>query len=306
MTANIINLNPKKTMNPNPKEPQPDLTQLARQWGARTIPFTQEDEAWLQTPAIQQAWDRLNQCSALRSALLISGPNGVGKSELVRRWINSLDARLFVPLVFTQATLSGSSLLASVCQKLGKLLVYRRERQLQLIEEALVELDQRIPIIILDEAQNYTHSALEEIRLLLGLNLPAQPAFALILVGDQYLLNTLKLRHHRALYSRLGSHLSLPIWEAQQSAQSLQSSLLAAGLTSSALQESAQQLLISAAGGLPRSLQLLAQAAWIAAATSGAQSISHEHVQKALDSVPHVPGLHQAPVNQNLEPTNKS
>ncbi len=287
-------------MNPNPKEPQPDLTQLARQWGARTIPFTQEDEAWLQTPAIQQAWNRLTQCVALRSALLISGPNGVGKSELVRRWINSLDARLFAPLVFTQATLSGSSLLGSICLKLGKFLVYRRERQLQLIEEALVQLDGRIPIIILDEAQNYTHIALEEIRLLLGLNLPAQPAFALILVGDQYLLNTLKLRHHRALYSRLSSHLCLPIWEAEQSAQSLQTSLRVAGLTSSALQEGAQQLLINAAGGLPRSLQLLAQAAWIAAATGGAQSIGTEHVQTALDTVPYAPGLHQTPSETNL------
>jgi hypothetical protein len=37
--------------------------------------------------------------------------------------------------------------------------------------------------------------------MLLGLNLPEQPAFALILVGDPYLLSTLRLRSHRALYS---------------------------------------------------------------------------------------------------------
>jgi hypothetical protein len=37
-------------------------------------------------------------------------------------------------------------------------------------------------------------SALEDIRMLLGLNLPEQPAFALILVGDPYLLATLRLR----------------------------------------------------------------------------------------------------------------
>ena len=42
--------------------------------------------------------------------------------------------------------------------------------------------------------------------MLLGLNLPEQPAFALILVGDPYLLSTLRLRSHRALYSRIAAH----------------------------------------------------------------------------------------------------
>jgi general secretion pathway protein A len=49
-------------------------------------------------------------------------------------------------------------------------------------------------------------SALEDIRMLLGLNLPEQPAFALILVGDPSLLSTLRLRSHRALYSRIAAH----------------------------------------------------------------------------------------------------
>jgi hypothetical protein len=42
-------------------------------------------------------------------------------------------------------------------------------------------------MLLLDEAQNYAVSATEDLRMLLGLNLPEQPAFALILVGDAYL-----------------------------------------------------------------------------------------------------------------------
>jgi type II secretory pathway predicted ATPase ExeA len=64
-------------------------------------------------------------------------------------------------------------------------------------------------VFTLDEAQNYRLSALEELRMLLGLNLPEQPAFALILVGDCYLLSTLRLRSHRALYSRIAAHAPL-------------------------------------------------------------------------------------------------
>src|SRR5439155_1149455 len=68
------------------------------------------------------------------------------------------------------------------------------------------ELGRTIPVLLLDEAQNYDISALEEIRMLLGLNLPEQPAFALVLVGDPYLLSALRLRSHRALYSRIAAH----------------------------------------------------------------------------------------------------
>ena len=54
------------------------------------------------------------------------------------------------------------------------------------------ELERRILVVILDEAQNYSQPSLEEVRLLLGLNLPEQPAFALVLIGDEYLLGQLE------------------------------------------------------------------------------------------------------------------
>jgi type II secretory pathway predicted ATPase ExeA len=267
------------------------LETLARQWGAQHIPFTSCQEAWLATSALRQATQRLDQHAALRSVLLLHGPNGVGKSALVARWIHGLNARLFVPLVFTQASLSASSLLGSLCMKLGKGWAFRRERQLQYIEEAFAEMEGRIPLVILDEAQNYNHGTLEEVRLLLGLNLPAQPAFALTLIGDQYLLSSLKLRNHRALYSRLGAQISLEAWSAEESVQALHAALRAAGLSTEVLEAAAAQQLAAAGAGLPRSLQLLARASWIQAAQSGAQSIGPDHVQAALELVPHVPGL---------------
>ena len=58
------------------------------------------------------------------------------------------------------------------------------------------------------------------------------------------------------------------------------------------LPPAAGEKLAAASGGLPRSLQLLARAAWLAAATSGRQQILPEDVQCALDQVPCVPGLH--------------
>src|SRR6266571_3383012 len=269
-----------------------DLSLLARQWGATSVPFGLVNaNDWLESPGAQKALTCLTQTAALRSVMLLCGPNGVGKSALVGRWMRSLDSRLFYPVCITQATLSGTAILAALATKLGKPASFFRQRNLQLIEQALGELERRILVVILDEAQNYSQPSLEEVRLLLGLNLPEQPAFALVLIGDEYLLASLKLRNQRALYSRLACHINLAPWTSAQCAQYLNTGLGAVGLSASVIEPAAVELLASASAGLPRSLCLLARAAWIAAATEKTQKILPAHVQLALEQVPCVPGL---------------
>jgi type II secretory pathway predicted ATPase ExeA len=269
-----------------------DLSLLARQWGATAVPFgLVNSHDWLESPEAQKALSCLSQTAALRSVMLLSGPNGVGKSALVGRWMRSLDNRLFFPVCLTQATLSGTAILAALATKLGKSGSFFRQRNLQWIEQALPELERRILVVVLDEAQNYSQPSLEEVRLLLGLNLPEQPTFALVLIGDEYLLASLKLRNQRALYSRLACQISLPPWTSAQCAQYLNTGLGAVGLSASVIEPAAIELLASASAGLPRSLCLLARAAWIAAATEKAQKILPTHVQLALQQVPCVPGL---------------
>jgi type II secretory pathway predicted ATPase ExeA len=272
------------------------LCLLARQWGATAVPFGLVNASdWLETAGAQQALTCLSQTAALRSVLLLSGPNGVGKSALVGRWMRSLDNRLFCPVCLTQATLSGTAILTALATKLGKPVSCQRQRNLQWLEEALQELERRILVVILDEAQNYSQPSLEEVRLLLGLNLPEQPAFALVLIGDEYLLASLKLRNQRALYSRLACQVSLSPWTPAQCAQYLGAGLSAVGLSASAIEPTAIELLSSASAGLPRSLCLLARAAWIAAASEQAQKITAVHVQAAFQQVPCAPGLLAGP-----------
>jgi type II secretory pathway predicted ATPase ExeA len=267
--------------------PNLELSLWARQWGATAVPFSEPSaEAWLETPQNQRAVAALDQTATLRSVLLLAGPNGVGKSALVGRWLTRLDRRLFCPLVLTHASLSGCGLLSTLVSQLGKRPAFRRESNLALIAAALAELGQGVPLIILDEAQGYSYSSLEEIRLLLGLNLAEPPAFALVLIGDEYLLGTLRLRQHRSLFSRIAFQVNLSPWTAPLVAEYLQQSLAAVGITRPTIEPAALNLLTSASSGLARSLCLLARAAWIQAASAGAQTIQPPHVQAAIEQVP--------------------
>jgi len=272
--------------------PNLELSLLARQWGASAVPFGElSAEAWLETPQSQRALALLDQTATLRSVMLLAGPNGVGKSALVGRWLNRLDRRLFCPLLLTHASLSGCGLLSALASKLGKRAAFRREANLALIEAALAELGKVVPLILLDEAQSFGYSSLEEVRLLLGLNLADPPAFGLVLIGDEYLLGALLLRQHRSLFSRIACHWSLGPWTAPLVAEYVQQSFRAVGINRQAIEPAALNLLTSASSGLARSLCLLCRAAWIEAASTGAQTIEPPHVQAAIERVPGAAGL---------------
>jgi MSHA biogenesis protein MshM len=265
----------------------PVLTAALRHWGARAIPFSDHPgESPFLSPAWEEALRRLNQTAALRSLLLLSGDNGVGKSALAAHWLAGLETKAYLPLVITQATLSASGLFAVLLRKLGQSSSLHRSRNLDRLENALKELGRITPILVLDDAQQYGPGALEEMRLLLSLNLSRQPVLALILLGDPYLPDTLRLQHHKALYSRISVHCQLAALDRLQIEPYLVHHLRQAGLDRPCLAVAAVDLLASASRGVPRLLNLLARAAWITAAAAAANTIGPEHVQAALEMVP--------------------
>jgi type II secretory pathway predicted ATPase ExeA len=265
----------------------PYLAAAARHWGVRAVPFSdQADEAPFLTPAWEQATRLLNQTAALRSVMLLSGDNGVGKSALVAHWLAGLEPKAYRPVAISHASLSATGLMAVLLHKLGQPTTLYRSHNLANLEKALQELGRLTPVLVLDEAQHYPPGALEEMRLLLGLNLTRSPCFAWILVGDLYLQETLRLQHHRALYSRLAVRWQLPLLERSQIEPYLVHGLRQVGLERACLAPAAVDLLASASGGVARQLNLLARAAWLAAAHAQAQTIGPEHVQEALAQVP--------------------
>jgi MSHA biogenesis protein MshM len=265
----------------------PLIQAALRHWGARAVPFSdQSHETPFAWPGWEQAWQRLNQTAALRSLMLLTGDNGVGKSALAGRWLASLEPKAYLPLVITQATLSPSGLLAVLARKLGQSGSSLRSRTLHRLEEAFKELGRQTPVLVLDEAQLYPPGALEEVRLLLGLNLARQPVFAPVLIGDNYLHDTLRLQQHRALYTRISVQYQLPALDRAQIEPYLAHSLRQVGVERPCFHPAAVELLAGASNGIPRLLNLLARAAWLAAAQASLNTIGPEQVQLALELVP--------------------
>ena len=264
-----------------------NLNDYMHAWGARSVPFQDEEKQQLfETGHTRQAVERLQQSAALRSVMLLSGDNGVGKSALVAGWARTLHPKAYRPLIITQASLSASGVLCTLLAKLGQVPGYQRAANLSRMEDAITHLGSVIPVIILDEAQNYTASAMEEVRLLLGLNLPSQPVFCLIMIGDNYLLDSLRLQSRRAIYTRIAvSHQIQPLESAQVEAY-LTHRLKQAGLDRPCFEATAIEMIASASDGVPRTINLISRTAWIEASREQQNNITTKHVAQALRLVP--------------------
>lgn len=269
------------------KNTELDLSHYVHLWGARHVPFQdQPGAAPFHSAQTRQAIELLGQTAALRSVMLLSGENGVGKSHLVAHWLHALSPKAYLPMVITQASLGASALLATIVAKLGRTPSMWRSRNLIELEEGLSRLGRIIPVLVLDEAQHYAPGAMEEVRLLLGLNLPAQPVFALILIGDNYLLDTLRLQSRRPLFTRIAFRCQLGALNASEIEAYLAHGTEQAGLQRTCFEPAAIELLCAASDGIPRSINLLARAAWIEASREKLTEINAQHVQRAIRLVP--------------------
>lgn len=264
------------------------LEDLLRAWGMHRTPFALDDKAAQLFPSTGQSeiLELLHTTASLRGLMVLTGSPGAGKSTLLKSWSAGLEPKRFLPLLMTQSSLSGTGVLEVLLSKLGERPRFKRSTNLLLLEKHLAELEPVTLVLILDDAQNYPAPALEELRLLLGVGGRGRSAMAMILLGDDYLLDSLRLSVQRALFTRISATAQLPALPPEDTPRYLNWHTSRAGLERDIFEPAATEMLAEASEGNLRILGLLAQAAWIDAARNGSQSVQPGNVHKALRQVP--------------------
>jgi general secretion pathway protein A len=258
-----------------------------RAWGLRRPPFASDDKTseLFACASHREAISLLDTTAALRGVMTLTGSPGAGKSTLLKSWLAGLEPKRFLPLLITQSSLSATGVLEVLLAKQGERARFKRSTNLLLLEKHLGDLEPVTLVLVLDDAQNYPGPALEELRLLFGLGDRPRSAFALIMPGDDYLLGSLRLSVQPALFTRISAATSLAVLPGESIAAYLDWHVSRAGLDRDIFAPAAVDLLAEASEGNPRTLGLLAQAAWLAAARQNTFTIDADHVHTALRQV---------------------
>jgi general secretion pathway protein A len=270
----------------------PDLdSSLKSLWGASQLPFGAAVEKPYASESFNQTRHRLEQLVAVRACGLVHGPNGVGKTLLVQQFLASLPDKRYKTLLLSHSSVTGTDLLRLLCAELGQTARMRRSDNVLSIRQGWQQLDRLWPVLVLDEAQNLSATALEEVRLLTCERRHTQPPFSLLLVGDDQLLPRLQMGINAPLLARLSFCLRLQPWTSQELSDYVQVRLEQVGIHANPFEAAALQLLVQAGNGLPRLLNHLAQRALEEAAAQNSPTITAAHVQRALELLPWVAQL---------------
>jgi type II secretory pathway predicted ATPase ExeA len=274
-------------------EPPIDMdAQLKSLWGAGAWPFTAAVKEVMETDAYARTLQRLEQCMAVRTCGILWGPNGVGKSRLVKTLVDRLPKKSYRTMILTHSSLTGTDITRYLCHTQGIGVTQRRSDNLMSLRKLWSDQDGLWPVLIFEEAQNLSTMALEELRLMTCDRLDTQPPFSLLLVGDGALLPRLQMGINRPLLSRMGFCLELPGWPPEQCARYLAKRLADVGIRENVFDPEAEQLLLRIAGGIPRTINHLGQRSFEEAARNRSRQIRIEHVQHALEQLPWLGAIH--------------
>ena len=222
--------------------------------------------------------------------VLISGDIGAGKTTICRSLINSLDESVESALIFNTA-ISDLELLETVLNEYGidfKGESMTRKNYIDVLNDFLLKnfAAGKSAVLLIDEAQNLSHSVLEQIRMLSNLETETEKLIQIILIGQPELNNTLMLPALRQLNERITVRYDLKPLSSPEVREYIQHRLkVAQGPGSLKFTNGAYNLVYNFTEGIPRRINALCDRSLLIAYTKNVSKINRGIVNLAAHDI---------------------
>lgn len=246
-----------------------------------TQPFSEHAAAtslWLDD-RMQQGLARLAHLVEHATLGLVTGPTGVGKSALLKRFLHDLSRQQCESVYCHLTHLKSTGMLKMILSRLGEVPRRGKERLFEQILERAGRAESRL-LLIIDEAHLLDGEALTDLRLLISSAIDVAP-LKILLVGQETLRATLKQSQHQALLNRIHVHYRLKPLSKEQTGRYIDIQMKQAGGPEDVFDHSVKELIHDFTGGLPRAINNLATACLLQATARNVQRIDEAMFQQA-------------------------
>jgi putative secretion ATPase (PEP-CTERM system associated) len=216
--------------------------------------------------------------------ILITGEIGCGKTTLIRHLIQNQDMDIIVGNI-TNTHKSFGELLKWVMLSFG--LEYRDKDKVELYQD-LVEFlhkkyrqGKRVALIV-DEAQNMTPDALEEMRMLSNINVDKEQVLQIILVGQPELRENLKLPELRQLAQRVAVDYYLEPLDPKEAFEYVRHRIQVAGGNPGIISLDAFKEIYLSSGGTPRLMNTICDTSLVYGYAEQASVVTGEIVKEVV------------------------
>jgi type II secretory pathway predicted ATPase ExeA len=217
---------------------------------------------------------------------LISGEVGSGKTTLVRKFLDMLDDNVSVGLI-TNTHESAGNLTQWILRSFGLSFV-KDDDEIALydrFQEFLVDqyAASRKTMLIIDEAQNLSLAALEELRMLSNINTEKDLALQIVFVGQPEILEKINMPQLRQLAQRISVNFRLEPLSFLETCHYIRHRLMVAGGRPETFDLDACATVYIFSDGIPRVINMICEMAMIYAYGEGRQEISSDTILEVVE-----------------------
>ena len=219
--------------------------------------------------------------------VLLTGEIGSGKTTLIRYLLNQIESDIETGVLFN-TNVTSEQLLSLILQEFelepqeGK-----KAKNLEALNTFLVEkyAEGKRVLLIIDEAQNLTNDALEEVRMLSNVQSDDQMLLQIMLVGQPELRARLNNPVLAQIGQRIAAKYHLEALTKKETKKYIVFRLKKAGSTSAIFTAKAMDMIYRASAGIPRTINLLCDSAMVYGFADELLSIDTPVIETVIDEL---------------------
>lgn len=252
-----------------------------------STPFTKEIPVSQLYPSIayKECLARLNYMAKTRSFGLVTGEIGAGKSTAIRALREGLDSTKYRFIYLCDSSLKPRDFYRELLHQFGVNPQHLRSEAKKQFERTvwdLYESQQKIAVIVIDEAHLLHGDMLQEIRFLTNFQIDSVSPLALIMVGQPELRATLQMRLFKPITQRMNIRYHVGGLELEETRSYIEHQLQVAGAQHPVFTKEAIDAIYAHTRGIAREVNNVCSACLLDAMLRKEKMVDGVHVARVL------------------------